>query len=155
MATTFDARRRSMLDEVGEFRRALEGATCGSVLAQAYERHGELATPVTVLFLEFAAHRWALFGIDGGDFHWRETTAPDVIAPGSNGDSDSLIELATHLGIRGQRIERVSFHRETSAAGQGGRVSVELESGAVLLLVNANDQSHVGFASPSARSSHG
>jgi hypothetical protein len=108
-----------------------------------------------VLFLEFAAHRWARFGIDGGDFHWRETAAPEVIAPSGDGDSYPLVELATHLGIRGQRIQRVSFQRETSAAGQGGRVSVELESGAVLMLVNANDESQVAFAPTSARSSLG
>jgi hypothetical protein len=110
-----------------------------------HERNGELATPVTVLFLEFATHRWARFGIDGGDFHWRETAAPEVIATSGNGDSYSLVELAANMGIRGQRIQRASFRRELHAGGPGGRVSVELESGAVLMLVNTNDQSHVEF----------
>jgi hypothetical protein len=135
-----------MRDRVEDFRRTVEGATCGTVLAQAYGYHGELVAPVTVLYLQFAPARWARFGIDGGEFHWRETAAPEAIEPDGSGHVYPLVELDASGAITGHRIQGVRFTREPP---DGARLSIGLADGATLSLVHANDQSHVEF-SPAA-----
>ena len=131
-----------MTDSFETFRRTLEGATCGAVLAQAYGYEGQLVEPVTVLFLEFGRGRWARFGIDSGHFHWRETSQPEAIEPDGSGHAYPLVTLDGSKVVEGRRLLGITFTRE---APDGGRLSIGLAGGAVLILVNANDQSRVEF----------
>jgi hypothetical protein len=131
-----------MTEQLEGFRRALEGAECGAAFAQAFGYHGQLVAPVTVIYLQFGPQRWARFGIDGGDFHWRETAAPEVIKPDGSGHTYPLVELEATDAIMGRRIQGVSFRREPPG---GGCVSIWLANGAVFSLVNTNDESHVEF----------
>ena len=131
-----------MTDSFETFRRTLEGATCGAVLAQAYGYHGELVAPVTVLYLEFGLGRWARFGIDGGHFHWRETARPEAIEADGSGHVYPLVNADSSKLIEGRQLRSITFKPEPP---DGGRVSIGLADGAMLTLLNANDQSRVEF----------
>jgi len=126
-----------------QFRRALVGATCKALVGQAYGYHGRLVDPIQVVYLQFGHERWARFGIDGGDFHWRETTGPEPIEADGSGHAYVLFEVDGAGVVDGRRIERVAF---TFEPPDGGRLTIELAGGAVLVMVNADDYTRVEIA---------
>lgn len=127
------------------FRRAVEGAICSGLVAQAHG-YGHSMSPVTVLFVGLGPGKWARVGIDAGHFHWRETSAVESI-DAQDGHTYPVVDLAPTIPVIGREIEAVRLEPDP----RGATLSFDFGDRGTLRLINRNDETVVQLAPGGAR----